>query len=815
MGYGYFSSDRREYIITRPDTPRPWVNYLFNDKYHALISQTGGGFSYCRDPKYNRVHKYERMLSDRSGRYFFLHDMGNQETWSATWQPMMRPYQKFETRHGLGYTIITTRYFDIETRMIFFVPVNEPCEVCLVEMTNHSLEKKELKTFPFVDFVAGDAQLEIDYPNIMSLYNRATFNSDLNAILAYKQPYPLRQNESCAFFATSAKVAGFDCAREEFLGRYGSLNQPEVVVEGRCRNSIVSGEDMVGVFEHEIALSPGASSSFVLVTGFVDDETLPSLQPSRTEEEDFYPELPSKHCKQKIKEMLDTFLNIEDANRALDSVKTYWHEKTSRLTVKTPDQNFDLMTNIWGQYQLFGITQWRGTSAYHTAEGGKGYRDTAQDAEGVLALDVDLAKKILDDLLCYQYANGHAISGFSEKEGSWEKQSEDTVTGKSDMAVWLIYTVVAYLEETGDFGFLEKSYSFLDGAEATVYDHCLRAIEFLTSNLGEHGMPLIGKADWNDAYDRLGYRGRGESVWLAMATIRAIRKLSDVAQHLGQEERRAQLAKKAAEMQASIKRHGWDGEWFLAAINDVGLRVGSNKNAQGKLPLNSQTWAILSGIANNEQALELAELIDRELDTDYGPVLFSPVYTDYHPGIGRVTSFAPGTKENAAVFSHAAAFKVVADCMVKRGNAAYQTFCKIMPTNPKKADQDYYKVEPYVYAEYIVGPGHPSRFGEGAFTWNTGTAPWMFMAATEWICGVRRTLKGLLIDPCIPAKWDRFEVTRPFRGVTYHITVENPDHVQSGVKEILVDGKKIEGQLIKPFSYPKTCKVHVIMGEAK
>lgn len=812
MTYGHFSSDGKEYIITRPDTPRPWVNYLFNDQYHALVSQTGGGFSYCRDPKFNRVHKYERMLSDRPGRYLFLHDASNQKVWSATWQPMMRPYQEYEARHGLGYTIISSRHSEIETWLTFFVPLDAPCEVCLVQITNHSSEPRSLKAFPFVDFVAGDAQLEIDYPNIMSLYNRAMFDSDFNAVIAYKQPHPLRQNESCAFFATSANVFGFDCAKEAFVGRYGSLHHPQVAVEGRCRNSIVNGEDMVGVFEHHISLAPGASSNFVLLTGFVDDTTLSTPQPVQNESEDFYPELPSEYCKENVREIVNAFLNFEDAMQALRRVKGYWDEKTSQLTVKTPDENFDLMTNIWGRYQLFGIAHWRGTSAYHNAEGGKGYRDTAQDVEGILALDVGLARKMIANLLCYQYANGHAVSGFSEKEGSWEKQGQDTVTGKSDMAVWLVYTVVAYLEETGDFDFLEKSYPFLDEGEATVYEHCLRAIEFLTTNLGEHGMPLIGKADWNDAYDRLGYRGKGESVWLAMATIRAIRKMTEVAEYLGEKELCAQLKNKAEQMHVSVVQHGWDGQWFLAAINDVGLRVGSAVNPQGKLPLNSQTWAILSDVSKNERGRRLAELIDRELDTDYGPVLFSPVYTNYHPGIGRVTAFAPGTKENAAVFSHAAAFKVVSDCVLKRGNAAYQTFSKILPTNPRKADQNHYKVEPYIYAEYVIGPGHPTRFGEGAFTWNTGTAPWMFMAATEWICGIRRTLTGLLIDPCIPEKWEVFEVVRPFRGALYRIKVKNPNHVQSGVAEINVDGEQIDGQLLEPHVDGKEHAVEVLMG---
>ncbi|KAA3660354.1 MAG: hypothetical protein DWQ10_06850, partial [Calditrichaeota bacterium] len=515
---------------------------------------------------------------------------------------------------------------------------------------------------------------------------------------------------------------------------------------------------------------------------------------------------------EKIQAVISRYLAVEKAEETLQYVKNLWRGKTDTLVIETPDTDFDRMTNLWGKYQLYGITHWRGTSAYHSAEGGLGYRDTAQDAEGILSVDTALARKKIENLLRFQYPNGHAVSGFSEKEGSWEEQGQATVTGKSDMAVWLVYAVVAYLEETGDFSFLEQDYAFLGGESGTVWQHCLRAIEHLTSRTGAHGLPLIGKADWNDAYDQLGHRGKGETVWLGMAVVRALKKMMELATFRDDARTHDELFKKAEKMKSHILQYGWDGKWFIAAINDLAYRVGSEENAQGKLPLNSQTWAILSGIVDHKRGMELIGIVDKLLDTPYGPALFSPVYENYHPGIGRVCAFAPGTKENAAVFSHAAAFKIVADCLLKRGNAAYETFCKIMPGNPAKADLEKYKVEPYIYAEYIVGPGHPTNHGEGAFTWNTGTAPWMFMAATEWICGARRTLSGLLIDPCIPDKWRQFSIVRPFRNAIYRITVENPHHVQSGVISVKVDDEKIDGNLITPHSDGREHKVEVLMG---
>ncbi|KAA3662434.1 MAG: hypothetical protein DWQ10_02425, partial [Calditrichaeota bacterium] len=348
MRYGYFSEDSREYIITRPDTPRPWVNYLFNDSYHAIISQTAGGFSYCRDPKFNRIHRYERMLSDRPGRYLFLRDEKTMATWSATWQPMMRRYQKFRAVHGLGYTSISSQYFDIATQLTFFVPPEDACEVCLVEITNRSTGYRELKLFPYIDFVAGDAQMEIDYPNIMSLYNRAGYYSDLNAIIAYKQPHPTRQVESYAWFATSEKVHGYDCSRETFLGRYGELVRPQMVLNGACTNSSACGEDMIGLFEQRVTLSPGEKARFVLLTGFIDNDQLPPLPALQKDHETFLPFLPSPAGKEKIQAVISRYLAVEKAEETLQYVKNLWRGKTDTLVIETPDTDVDRMTNLWG-----------------------------------------------------------------------------------------------------------------------------------------------------------------------------------------------------------------------------------------------------------------------------------------------------------------------------------------------------------------------------------------------------------------------------------------------------------------------------------
>jgi cellobiose phosphorylase len=433
--------------------------------------------------------------------------------------------------------------------------------------------------------------------------------------------------------------------------------------------------------------------------------------------------------------------------------------------------------------------------------------------EGLLSVDCATALKKLEKLLFYQYKNGHAVSGFSDIEGTWENQGVKGVIKKADVAVWLPYAVVSYVKETGDTAFLKKEIPFHDGGErASVYEHILRAIRYLYSVRGEHGLPLIGHADWNDAYDHVGVKGKGESIWLGMAFVRACKQVEELAKFLGDPKVAQEMAQKAQELTRIINEVGWDGNWYLAAFNDEGLKIGSQENKEGKVPLNSQTWAILSGVVPPDRLPKILERIDRYLDTPYGPALFLPSYTSFNPGIGRVTSFAPGTKENAAVFSHACAFKVVADCTLKRAQQAFDTFSKLMPMAKAKENQDRYKVEPYVWAEYVIGPGSADRFGEGAFTWNTGTTPWMFVAATEWILGIRRELEGLLIDPSLPKEWKKAFIRRPFRGAIYEVTIHNPDGVSHGVREIRVDGKRQDSPLIRPHQDGKVHRVEVTLG---
>lgn len=788
MKYGNFSKDGREYIINTPDTPKPWFNYLFNDVYHALVSQAGGGYSYYKDPKSNRILRYDHIQTDRPGRYIFIRDEDTKKVWSCNWQPLRKKLDYWQCIHGLGYTKIQCRNNKVFTDITYLVTLNDPVEIWWVKIRNEARTKKNLKVFPFVEFVSGDIELEVCYRNIIMLYNQADFDEKTKAIIAFKHPFRKEHKRGYSFFATSLPIKKYDTRKEHFLGSYNDIQHPKAIIEdGKCSNSFVRGEDMIGTFECELSLGPKEEKEFVVILGFSNDKRM-------------------------IPFYLQKYKKIKNVRKEFENIKKHWDHMIEKIKVSTPDPKFNLMVNLWGKYQLSAITHWRGTSHYHGVEGGLGYRDTAQDSEGLLSLDLEVARNKLERILQYQYKSGHAVSGFSETEGSWDVLYQAGVIGKADVAVWLPYTVVSYIKETGDLDFLKEEFRFCDGDKATVYEHILRAIRYLYSRRGEHKLPYILKADWNDAYDHVGLKGKGESVWLAMALCRACKQVGELATFIGDKEVAREMKKKYDELVAIINDVGWDGAWYIAAYNDEGMKIGSDMNKEGKVPLNSQTWAILSEIVPKNRLKTILEKIDKYLDTPYGPALFLPSYTSFNPGIGRVTAFAEGTKENAAVFSHACAFKIVADCQIKRGDKAYETYRKLLPMNSIKQDHAKYKAEPYVWAEYVIGPGSKYKFGEGTFTWNTGTSSWMFIAATEWILGVRREFEGLLIDPCLPHPWKKCWMRRPFRGAIYEIEIHNPKGLQSGVKQITIDGKKQKSNIIKPHRDGRIHQVEVMMG---
>lgn len=807
MKYGYFSKDGLEYIITNPETPRPWINYLTNENYCAIISQTAGGYSFYKDCGSDRLTRWEpaNYITDRPGRYVFIKDNDSKKCWASTYQPLREKPSKYECRHGLGYTTIKSLNYGVESEITYFVPENDTCEVWLVKLTNKDSKRKKLSVSPYIEWLIGGYQLELGYRNILNLYNRIYFDRKLGYILAKKTAawgdFNIQPFKYMAFFYSSLVIKSAATQKGDFLGRYNTEEKPESILKDKFKETkFCSGEDGIASYLHNLNLDSNESKEFVIILGQTEN-------------------------KEKVKKIIEKYKKISLAKKALEAVKKVWQERiVDNIKVETPDKEFNQLVNTWTKYQLYICNFWsRSPSYYHEGSGGRGYRDSCQDAEAITSINHEHAKKKIKTVASLIRRDGTSAPSWSDTAGpAANKPNKDHPT-------WLTCTVASYIKETGDLDILNiklpylkdrwikgwdidlkwKGPAIVDG-EGALFEHLYKNLDFTYHDVGKRGLPLIGHADWNDGIDAAGIKGKGESVWLAQALARSLKVLAELSDLLKKPKEVKILRQRAEVMTKRINKVGWDGNWYLRGFTDDNFAYGSSRNKKGKIFLNAQSWAVLSGVADRERTLKLTKAIDKYLDGKHGPALFYPAYSEYDGRLGRMTMFSEGTKENAAVFCHAVMFKVVADCMLKRGNKAYESMRKIMPNS--QGNYEIYKTEPYAFAEYLIGPEHPYRYGEGAFTWITGTAGWAFMAATEWILGIQRDYEGLRIAPCIPSKWKRLKITRPFRGSTYEISIENPKGKEYGVKEIYLDGVKQKDNLIKPVKGNNIHKVKVIMG---
>ena len=822
--YGHFSRDGSEFIITAPLTPRPWINYLTNSRYCAIISQCAGGYSFYRDCRTDRILRWlpENWHFDRPGRYLYIKEAQssklktqNSKVWSATYQPLCLSPEFYQCRHGLGYTVIKSRYFGISTEITYFVPEQDDCEVWIVRVKNETKKQRSLEIYPYVEWLLGDYHFELRYRNIMNLYNRIWFDSKSGAIFAKKtacwQDMDICSFKGNAFFASSLEVEDCWVNKREFLGKYNTEEKPEAILANRAsehrassiEHRLCSGEDGIAVFKHQVNLKGKQEKEFTIVLGQLE-------------------------AKPKITRIIKKYKNLKSAKEELQATQAIWKRRIlGNVMIKTPDRKLDSLVNSWLKYQLYICNFWsRSPSYYHEGSGGRGYRDSAQDGESILSLNSEISRQKILKLASLIRRDGTSAPGWSDTQGPHQFRPN------KDHQIWLTSLVYAYIQETADKEILNERISYLkdkwiggwhinpdfrgqprkDG-QGTLFEHLEANLKFTFNDVGDKGLPLIGHADWNDAIDAAGIKLKGESVWLAQALVRSLNMLAELANLIGKKQKAAGYLKKARIMTERINRVAWDGDWYVRGFTDSGHVYGSKRNSEGKIFLNSQGWALLSGIVDSVKQKKIVKSVKRYLDGPHGLALFYPAYTHFNPELGRISMFSEGTKENAAVFAHAATFMVVGLFMAGFGDLAYLTLLKILPNQQK--NYDLYKTEPYAVAEYLVGPEHPYLYGEGAFTWVTGSAGWSFMAVTEWLLGARRDFEGLRIDPCIPSHWKRFSIRRPFRGAIYEIEVRNPSGVQKGTRVIYVDGKRIEGNLIKPHNDGRIHKVKVIMGRAR
>lgn len=780
--YGDFSADGGEFIITRPDTPRPWVNYISNGRYTGLVSHTGGGFSFYGSPRDDRITRwrYNCLPADRPGRYVYLRDQGTGEFWSPTWQPTQTNLDSFRCHHGVYYTRICAAYKGLESEILYFVP-SDDLEVWLVSLRNTFAETRHLDVFAFVELCLGHALVDlINQPNDQH-FNEVFFDRQEQILLATKRywvrytgPTVRQANEEwdkVVFFASSLPVKGWDGSKDLFIGRWRSEANPHAVVVGKCSNSEITSGDAVGVLQSEVTLLGAASLDFAVLLGVVPK---------------------GDHLQQATK-LVRKYRDLETVRAEFEHVVADWRRYLGAVQVQTPDEQLNTMVNVWNQYQTSVTFRFsRDASYYHGGLlFGRGFRDSCQDILGPVIARPEWVRERILEMCRHQFADGSAFHLFFPGRGTGER------TGHSDTPLWLPFAVANYLKETGETAFLATEVDFVDGAKATVLEHLLRAVDYVLDNLTPRGLAKFGQGDWNDTLDYLGRGGNGESVWVSMFLAYVLKEMVELLSFLGQNAAAARYQEAYERLRRAVNEHCWDGEWYIRGTNDDGEVIGSSRNREGRIFLNTQSWAVISGVAPPARAQQCLEAVRTYLDTPKGPKIVHPPYRTINPRVGLATRCAAGKKENGSVFNHAVSWAIMAECLVGRAERAFDLYKRALPMNPVVA-QDLYEVEPYVYAEYVTSPDH-TTCGQASHSWLTGSSAWMLRDVLDYLLGVRPTYEGLVIDPCIPAQWDGYRVQRRFRGRLFEIAVHNLHHVTRGVALMEVAGHPVKGTLI-PFA---------------
>ena len=812
MQYGFFDDVNREYVITTPTTPYPWINYLGSQEYFSLISNTTGGYSFYKDAKLRRItrFRYNNVPLDLGGgRYYYIYDEG--DVWSPGWAPVKKDLGKYECRHGMGYTKITGARGGIETEATFFVPLNTNAEVHKVVVSNTSDKKKKVKLFSFVEWCLWDA-LE-DMTNFQRNFNIGEVEIK-GSVIYHKTEYKERRNHY-VFYSVNTPISGFDTDRESFMGTYNGFHNPQAVFAGKANNSVADGWHPIGSHCLEIELEPGETKDYVFILGYVEN--------------DYEDKWESKNVinKKKAEDIIESLSTSEAVDKAFDELKQSWDDLLSKYTIDSPDEKLNRMVNIWNQYQdmvTFNLS--RSASYFESGIGrGMGFRDSNQDLLGFVHQIPDRARERIIDLASTQLQDGGAYHQYQPLT----KKGNDEIGGDfNDDPLWLVLAVVSYIKETGDYSILDVMTPF-DNDESTstpLADHLKRSIDHVLNNLGPHKLPLIGRADWNDCLNLNCFSTEpgesfqtttskdgkvAESVMIAGMFCYIGEEYTLLMEKIGNQAEADRVNKEVANMRQVIMEHGWDGEWFVRAYDDYGKKVGSKECEEGKIFIESQGLCIMGKCGMEDgKAIQALDSVDEHLGTKYGIVLNNPAFTRYVVEYGEISSYPAGYKENAGIFCHNNAWIMAAEALVGRGDKAFDYYQRIAPAYTE-VYSDIHRTEPYVYAQMVAGKD-AKRFGEAKNSWLTGTASWNFVAISQYILGIKPEYDGLQIDPSIPKAWDGYTITRQFRGDTYRINIKNPNHVSTGVAKMLVDGKEVSGNILPLFGDGKVHEVEVVLG---
>jgi len=821
MKFGHFDDANREYVITDPQTPWPWINYLGNEDFFSLISNTAGGYSFYKDAKFRRItrYRYNGVPMDNGGRYFYINDNGT--VWSPGWKPCKTPLDFYECRHGMSYTRITGAKNGIEASVLFFVPLHTWGEVQKMTLRNTTSQIRKFKLWSFAEWCLWNAATDME--NFQRNFSTGEVEVD-GSVIYHKTEYKERRNHY-AFYSVNAPVDGFDTDRETFIGLYNEFRDPQNVLAGVASNSIAHGWSPVASHYIEVELAPGESRDYIFLLGYVENEQDEKFV-SEAEPGLLHSGSSPIINKAKAKTMIASFDTTAKVDAAFSELKAYWDALLDVYSVKSPEEKLDRMVNIWNQYQcMVTFNMSRSASFFESGIGrGMGFRDSNQDLVGFVHQIPERARERIIDIASTQFPDGGC---YHQYQPLTKRGNNDIGGGFNDDPMWLIFGTVAYIKETGDFTILDEPVPFDNepGSEVSLMEHLRISFDHVVNNLGPHMLPLIGRADWNDCLNLNCFSwdpnesfqttenktegSKAESLMIAGLFVVCGRDYVELCRHLGYADEASRAEGLVEDMVEAVKKHGWDGDWYLRAYDYFGRKVGSHENEEGQIFIESQGWCTMAGIGLEEGMVQKAlDSVKERLDCEHGIVLNNPAFTKYVVEYGEISSYPAGYKENAGIFCHNNPWVIIGETVLGRGDYAWDYFRKICPSYTE-ANSALHKVEPYVYSQMIAGKD-AAKPGEAKNSWLTGTAAWNWYAITQFILGIKPGYNGLIVDPCICSEWKEYTVRRKFRGASYEIKIMNPSGVCKGVASMTVDGVPVEGNTI-PFA-PGVHTVEVVLG---
>ncbi|EMR38009.1 GH36-type glycosyl hydrolase domain-containing protein [Vibrio harveyi] len=802
MKYGYFDNENREYVITRPDVPAPWTNYLGTEKFCTVISHNAGGYSFYNSPEYNRVTKFRPNATfDRPGHYVYLRDDETGDYWSISWQPVAKSLDEanYEVRHGLSYSKFKCEYSGITATKTLFVPKGEDAEIWDVVIKNTSDKPRTISAFSFVEFSFSHIQSD-NQNHQMSLYSAGTAYNE--GVIEYDLYYNTNDFEGFYYLASTFDPDSYDGQRDSFLGLYRDEANPLAVEQGKCFNTAQTCYNHCGSLHKQFTIQPGEEVRFAYILGI---------------------------GKGNGERLRAKYQDLAEVDNAFAGIKAHWDERCVKFQVKSPNEGLDTMINAWTLYQAETCVVWSRFASFIEVGGrtGLGYRDTAQDAISVPHANPAMTRKRIVDLLRGQVKAGYGLHLFDPDWFDPEKadvkpsksptvvptpSDEDKIHGIEDTCsddhLWLVPTICKYVMETGEHSFFDEVIPYADGGDATVYDHMKAALDFSAEYVGQTGICKGLRADWNDCLNL----GGGESSMVSFLHFWALQEFIDLAKYLGKQADVEKYTEMAANVREACETHLWDDEggWYIRGLTKNGDKIGTAQQAEGRVHLESNTLAVLSGAVSQERGEKAMDAVDENLFSEYGLHLNSPSFATPNDDIGFVTRVYQGVKENGAIFSHPNPWAWVAEAKLGRGDRAMKFYDALNPYNQNDIIEKRI-AEPYSYVQFIMGRDHQDH-GRANHPWLTGTSGWAYFAVTNFILGVRTGFDGLTIDPCIPTNWPGFEVTRQWLGATYNIKVVNPDSVSKGVKSITVNGEAVSGASVPVQAQGSVNEVIVTLG---